>query len=97
MNKSIRNINANYVKNMNVVVAPVSDSPKMHSFSKTKHTRDGNSEESEQHRSRMNDNSVETIFQREMYKCAILHVGADFQFMKWILDGENLNGFVVQF
>ncbi|KAK6787768.1 hypothetical protein RDI58_016293 [Solanum bulbocastanum] len=58
MNKSIRNVNAGYVKNMNVV-APVSDSPKLHSFSMTGHTRDSNFEESEQHRSRINDNSVE--------------------------------------
>ncbi|WMV35475.1 hypothetical protein MTR67_028860 [Solanum verrucosum] len=59
MNKSIRNINAGCVKNMNVVAAPVSNSLKMHSFSKTGHTRDSNFEESEQHRSRLNDNSVE--------------------------------------
>uniref|UniRef100_M1CKC4 3'-N-debenzoyl-2'-deoxytaxol N-benzoyltransferase n=1 Tax=Solanum tuberosum TaxID=4113 RepID=M1CKC4_SOLTU len=59
MNKSIRNVNADYVKNMNVVAAPVSDSPKMHSFLKTGHTHDSNFEEFEQHGSRLNDNSIE--------------------------------------
>ncbi|XP_055831069.1 stemmadenine O-acetyltransferase-like [Solanum dulcamara] len=59
MNKSIRNINADYVKNMNVV-ALVSDSPKVHRFLKTRHSHDNNFKESEQLRSRLNDNSVET-------------------------------------
>ncbi|CAN4099242.1 unnamed protein product [Withania somnifera] len=65
LNKSIRNINADYVEdvikggNNTKVVAPVLDPPKMHSLLKTVHTRNNNFKESEQHRSRLDDDLVE--------------------------------------